>query len=114
MASGSSVSSLLLNCILLICELLAVFNSATFRQLFQTVLLVPLVAAPDHCGPPGTAVSPVAVMQLLWLRNSTATPSCEPHLRVLLPGSSSLPGLLDLGYDRNHSHTHHQCLLRPT
>ena len=52
-----------------------------------------LTAAPDHCGPPGPVVSPVAVLQQPWLRNSTTAPSCELQLRVLLPGSSSLPGL---------------------
>lgn len=44
-----------------------------------------LTAAPDHCGPPGPVVSPVAVLQQPWLRNSTTAPSCELQLRVLLP-----------------------------
>lgn len=71
-------------------------------------------AAPDHCGPPGAVVSPVTVLQPLWLRNSTTAPSCELQLLVLLvllPGSSSLPGLVDLDYKRNHNHTTDQCLL---
>jgi hypothetical protein len=51
------------------------------------------MAAPDHCGPPGPVVSPVAVLQQPWLRNSTTAPSCELQLRVLLPGSSSLRAL---------------------
>ncbi|MEU3518285.1 hypothetical protein ABZ770_23870 [Streptomyces sp. NPDC006654] len=38
------------------------------------------MAAPDHCGPPGPVVSPVAVLQPLWLRNSTTAPSCELQL----------------------------------
>ncbi|MDH6222236.1 hypothetical protein M2283_009585 [Streptomyces pseudovenezuelae] len=59
-----------------------------------------LTAAPDHCGPPGPVASPVAVLQPLWLRNSTTAPSC-----VLLPGSSCLPGpAVSLGYERNHNH----------
>ncbi|MCC0100457.1 hypothetical protein K7B10_37945 [Streptomyces flavotricini] len=32
--------------------------------------------APDHCGPPGPAVSPVAVLQPHWLRDSTTAPPC--------------------------------------
>lgn len=36
----------------------------------------PAPAAP-HCGPPGPAVSPVAVLQQSWLRNSTAAPPCN-------------------------------------
>ena len=55
-----------------------------------------LVATPDHCGPPGPVASPVAVLQQTWLRSSATAPPCELHLpvlRVLLPGSSSLPGL---------------------
>lgn len=36
----------------------------------------PALAAP-HCGPPGPAVSPVAVLRQPWLRNSTAAPSCN-------------------------------------
>ena len=43
------------------------------------------MAAPDHCGPPGPAVSPVAVLQPLWLRNSTTAPSCELRLRYCCP-----------------------------
>ncbi|CAG6399499.1 hypothetical protein SCOCK_930012 [Actinacidiphila cocklensis] len=35
-------------------------------------------------------------------------------MRVLLPGSSSLPGLADLGYERNHNHVAAQCLLPPS
>jgi hypothetical protein len=54
----------------------------------ELMLRVLLTAAPDHCGPPGPVVSPVAVLQQRWLRHSTTAPSCE-----LLPGSSCLPGL---------------------
>ena len=57
-----------------------------------TATAVPLMAAPDHCGPPGPVVSHVAVLHQSWLRNSTTAPSCELHLRMLLPGSSFLPG----------------------
>ncbi len=39
-----------------------------------------LLAAPDHCGPPGPTVSPVAVLRQPWLRNSTAVPSCAIQL----------------------------------
>src|SRR3954464_5322623 len=49
------------------------------------ILLVLLKAAPDHCGPPGPAVSPVAVLQQSWLRNSTTAPSCELQLRYCCP-----------------------------
>lgn len=45
-----------------------------------TATAVLLMAAPDHCGPPGPVVSPVAVLQPLWLRNSTTAPSCELQL----------------------------------
>ena len=71
-----------------------------------------LTAAPDHCGPPGPVASPVAVLQQPWLRNSATAPSCQLQLRVLLPGSSSLPGLADLDYERNHNQTTTQCLLQ--
>ena len=54
-------------------------------------LRVLLMAAPDHCGPPGPVVSPVTVLHQPWLRNSTTAPSCELRLRVLPPGSSFLP-----------------------
>lgn len=40
------------------------------------------MAAPDHCGPPGPVVSPVAVLQQPWLRNSTTAPSCALQLRT--------------------------------
>jgi hypothetical protein len=83
------------------------------RVLHLRLTAVLLTAAPDHCGPPGPVVSPVAVLQQPWLRNSTTAPSCELQLRVLLPGSSSLPGPVDLGYERNHNHDTAQCLLQP-
>ena len=70
-------------------------------------------AAPDHCGPPGPVASPFAIVQLPRLQNSTTTPPNSLHLRVLLPGSSFLPGPADLGYERNHNHTTTQCLLQP-
>lgn len=76
-----------------------------------------LTAAPDHRGPPGPVTSPVAVLQPTWLRNSVTAPSCVLQLRVLrvlLPGSSSLPGRsISSGYERNHNHTTAQCLLQP-
>ncbi len=40
-----------------------------------------LTAAPDHRGPPGPVVSPVAVLRQPWLRNSTTAPPCELQLR---------------------------------
>jgi len=73
-----------------------------------------LVTAPDHCGPPGPVVSPVAVLRQPWLRNSTTAPSCQLQLPVILPGSSCLPGPADLDYERNHIQTINQCLLQPT
>jgi hypothetical protein len=78
-----------------------------------TSTAVLLTAAPDHCEPPGPVVSPVAVLQQPWLRNSTTAPPCTFQLHVLLPGSSCLPGPADLGYERNHSQTISQCLLQP-
>ncbi len=73
-----------------------------------------LMAAPDLRAP-GPVVSPVAVLHQPWLRNSTTAPSCELQLRVLLPGSSSLPGpVVSLGYERNHIHAATQCLLSPS
>ena len=45
--------------------------------------------------------------------SSTTAPSCELQLRVLLPGSSCLPGPADLGYERNHNQEAVQCLLQP-
>ena len=69
------------------------------------------LAAPDHRGRPGPVTSPIAVMQPTWLRHSVTAPSCELQLRVLLPGSSSLPGpAVLLAYERNHNHTTTQCL----
>jgi len=50
-----------------------------------TATAVLLMAAPDHCGPPGPAVSPVAVLQQPWLRNSTTAPSCVLQLRSCCP-----------------------------
>ena len=80
-----------------------------------TATAVLLTVAPDHCGPPGPAVSSVAVLQQRWLQNSTTAPSCELRLRVLLAGSSCLPGLtVSLGYERNHNDVNASCLLRPT
>ncbi len=77
-------------------------GSTSFQTGTATAVL--LTVAPDHCGPPGPVTSPVAVLQYPWLRDSVTAPSCELQLRVLLPGSSSLPGPVDLGYERNHNH----------
>lgn len=90
--------------------------TAGYCELHLRVLpAVLLTAAPDHCGPPGAVVSPVAVHQQPWLRNSTTAPSCELQLRLLLPGSSSLSGpAVSLGYERNHNHATTQCLLWPS
>ena len=41
-----------------------------------------LLAAPDHRGPPGPVVSPVAVLRQPWLRNSTTAPSCALQPRT--------------------------------
>ena len=98
-------------------EVLLTDFTAGYCELRLRVLreLVLLTAAPDHCGPPGPIVSPVAVLQQPWLRNSTTAPSCKLQLRVLPPGSSCLPGpAVSLGYERNHNHTTTQCLLQPT
>ena len=92
------------------CSLTSLLGTANCA--YRTAVL--LTAAPDHCGLPGPVVSPVAVLHQLWLRNSTTEPSCALRLRVLLAGSSSLPGPVDLVDERNHNHTTAQCLLRPT
>ncbi len=79
--------------------------------LTRTATAVLLVAAPDHCGPPGPVVSPVAVLQPLWLRNSTTAPSCELQLLHYRPAVHVCRSSLDLGYERNLNHTAAQCLL---
>ncbi len=66
-------------CSLLHCWVLRTALTGTATA-FTAVLLT---AAPDDCGPPGPVVSPVAVLQQPWLRNSTTAPSCELQLRVL-------------------------------
>ena len=101
-------------------EVLPTYCTAGFCELhFRVLRTAPLAVlptvAPDRCGPPGTVVSPVAVLHQPWLRNSTTAPSSELHLRVLLPGSSYLPGpAVSLGYERNPSHLTIRCLLQPT
>lgn len=52
-----------------------VLLTGTAGELRYYVVL--LAAAPDHCGPPGLVVSPVAVLQQPWLRDSTTTPPCN-------------------------------------
>lgn len=76
-----------------------------------TATAVLLMAAPDHCGLPGPVASPVAVLQPLWLRNSTTAPSCELQLRYCCKAVHFCRASLDLGYERNHNHTATQCLL---
>jgi hypothetical protein len=82
------------------------YRGTTRNRTAGTAIL--LVAAPDHRGPPSPAVSPVAVLQQPWLRNSTAAPSayCCPAVHLCR-------ALLDLGYERNHSQPIAQCLLQP-
>ncbi|GEJ98930.1 hypothetical protein TNCT1_12070 [Streptomyces sp. 1-11] len=70
-----------------------------------TATAVLLMAAPDHCGPPGPVASPVAALRPLWLRNSTTAPSCELQLRYCCPAVHLCRASLDLGYERNHNHT---------
>ncbi|MCF4141096.1 hypothetical protein L1856_36195 [Streptomyces sp. Tue 6430] len=82
-------------------------------SLTGTATAVLLMAAPDHCGPPGPVVSPVAVLQPLWLRNSTTAPSCELQLRYCCPAVHLCRASLDLDYERNHNHAATQCLLWP-
>ena len=63
--------------------LLTDFAAGYFEpSLTGTATAALLMAAPDHCGPPGPVVSPVAALQPLWLRNSTTAPSCELQLRT--------------------------------
>lgn len=69
------------------------FTEVLLTRLHCWVLLT---AAPDHCGPPGPVVSPVAVLQQPWLRNSTTAPSCALQLRVLLPAVRFCQALLSL------------------
>jgi hypothetical protein len=57
----------------------------SLTSLLGTATAVLLTAAPDHCGPPGPVVSPVAVLQQPWLQNSTTAPSCALQLRYLSP-----------------------------
>jgi hypothetical protein len=92
------------------CSLTSLLGTANCT--YRTAVL--LTATPDHCGPPGPVVSPVAVLQQPWLRNSTTAPSCELQLLVLLPAVRLCQASVDLGYERNHNHTTAQCLLRPT
>ncbi len=63
-------------------------------QLLRTATAVLLTAAPDHCGPPGPVVSPVAVLQQPWLRNSTTAPSCELQLHYCCPAVRVCQALL--------------------
>lgn len=84
-----------------------------------------LTAAPHHCGPPGPVVSPVAVLQPLWLRDSTTEPPCVLQLRTATAYCDQLLQLRTSawqfvsagpcgpsGYERNHNHVAHQCLLQ--
>jgi hypothetical protein len=82
------------------------YRGTTRNRTAGTAVL--LMAAPDHCGPPSPAVSPVAVLRQPWLRNSTAAPSayCCPAVHLC-------QALLDLDYERNHNHPIAQCLLQP-
>ena len=92
------------------CSLTSLLGTANCT--FGTATAVLPTAAPDHCGPPGTVASRVAVLQPLWLRDSTTAPSCELHLHVLPPGSSCLPGpAVSLGYERTITTLQDQCLL---
>ncbi|WP_202919868.1 hypothetical protein [Streptomyces adustus] len=85
-------------------------NSATLRQpaLSPVVRLLGLGAPLPNL--PVRASAADAFTEVL-LTDFTAG-YCEVQLRALLPGSSSLPRSLDLGYVRNHNHTAIQCLLR--
>ncbi|GGQ76026.1 hypothetical protein GCM10010261_16920 [Streptomyces pilosus] len=73
-------------------EVLLTDFAAGYCEPSLTDTAVLLVAAPDHCGPPGPVVSPVAVLD----HSGFGTPPPHRHANcncVLLPGSSSLPGL---------------------
>jgi hypothetical protein len=67
--------------------------TAGYRELHLRELLT---AAPDHCGPPGPVVSPVAVLQQPWLRNSTTAPPCELQLHYCCPPVRVCRALLSL------------------
>jgi hypothetical protein len=71
-----------------------------------------LAAAPEHCGPPGPAVSPVAVLQPLWLRNSTTAPpyNCATAARQFI---SARPLSISVTRETITTPTT-QCLLQPT
>ena len=79
-------------------EVLLTDFTAGYCELHLRVLptAVLLTAAPDHCGPPGPVVSPVAVLQQPWLRNSTTAPSCELQLRYCCPAVRLCQALLSL------------------
>lgn len=61
---------------------------------------VPLVAAPDHCGLPGPAAGPVAVLHQPWLQNPTTVPRLANFLTA--PASSCLAGLSDFWLREKH------------
>ena len=94
------------------CSLTSLLGTAncTYRYALRPVLLA---AAPDHCGPPGPVVSPVAVLHNPGF--GTPPPHRPAHCNCgTSPGSSCLPGPAISGYERNHNHTITQCLLQPT
>jgi len=61
----------------------------------------------------GSAASPVAMLQLLWLRNSTTEPANILQLRYCARQFVSPGPCRPLGYERNHSHITPQFLLQP-
>ncbi len=72
---------------------------------------VPLTVTPDHCGPPGPAAGPVALLHLLWLQGPTTVPTCE--LLPCCPPVHVWRVPLDCVYGRNTNHNTEQCLLQP-
>ncbi|MGW2284930.1 hypothetical protein [Streptomyces phaeochromogenes] len=81
-------------------------------QAVKEILEAPQTRRPE---PPGPAVSPVAVLQQPWLRNSTTAPSCERQLPYCCPAVHLCQALLSLWcYGRNRNRTTDQCLLQPT
>lgn len=82
------------------------------RYFLITATALLLMAAPDHCGPPGPVASPVAPTNLaskLHHRTVLRTATTCTAAGQFVSARPCCPS----GYERNHNHTTTQCLLRP-